>query len=902
MSKYYASLLLWAMFLPIGLYAQCTLAIDSIRTTNVTCNGLSNGSATVFASGAQGTISFSNGATTVVSPSQPFSSSTAIANGSSTLAKWWSPNTCTGGAYFQYSAAQGCPAGSAVITGTSSGYVGCFLRSPQLNMNGIDHVTITFDLTHPLRATDYIRFYVWVNGGYTSVPTTINGTTATNLYFTQARSCAAMMVTLDLSAVPINNRSDFLFYIEPNCGTSFCNSFTATVDNIEISSGAPSQSSSTFSGLAAGNYAFTVSDTAGCTASLPVTISQPALLSASTNATNVSCFGLCNGSATVTPAGGTSGYTYRWNTNPQQTTQTAVNLCTGSYIVTVTDANNCTTTATRSVTQPTQLAATVNTTPESAIGSCNGTASVTVSGGTPNYLYAWSTSPTQTTNNIGNLCANTYCVTVSDGNGCSATACNSVTSPSCAGFGFTNVINSPPSCNGLSDGSITVAVTGGTGPYQYALNNGSYQSSANFSGLAAGSYTVKARDNSGCVITYSPQVVLTAPASLSVIVNVINDISCFNLCDGSAVAIATGGTNPYTYTWSNNANNDTIQQLCAGAYTVTVLDANNCSATTVANINQPPLLSIAITTTDASSIAACDGSATANVSGGISPYSYIWSNGAVTASINSLCVGQYCLTVTDNQGCEAINCGAVNAQGGNNCASLAIDSVIYNNANCSGTVQSGILVIASGGNGSLEYSINNGSSYQNTPLFNGMSAGSYYIQVRDDSNCIANFVGNPVVISSPVSLSPTIYQQGDTLSTDTYAAYAWYYNGSSTAVSTSQSYVASATGNYTLTVTDINGCTGSAGPLYVSVTGIDDIAQISYSIQPNPFKDVLQIVFEGTNTFVQAELYDIQGQRLRQIVSYEKLVSLPTNELAAGIYLLRLNINGYSLYKQVVKQ
>ena len=227
----------------LKLSAQCTLVIDSVITENVTCNGLSNGSMTVYASGGNGAISFSGsaGGGTVISPNQPFDASNSIstASGSGPTNRWWSPSSCGGGAFFQYNVAQGCPAGSALYSGNSSGFAGCFLRSPQLNMNGIDDVVVSFDLTNSFSASrpnDRLRFYAWVNNGYLSVPAaySVNGVSGQYYNFSQAGSCTPVSVSVDLSTIPTNNRSDFFFYIEANCQYNNCTPYQAIVDNIEF--------------------------------------------------------------------------------------------------------------------------------------------------------------------------------------------------------------------------------------------------------------------------------------------------------------------------------------------------------------------------------------------------------------------------------------------------------------------------------------------------------------------------------------------------------------------------------------------------------------------------------------------------------------------------------------------
>src|SRR5690606_26770758 len=169
-------------------------------------------------------------------------------------------------------------------------------------------------------------------------------------------------------------------------------------------------------------YIVTVTDAMGCVATSPVTITQPNILTGTISTQNVSCFGLDNGSATVNAAGGTMPYTYSWNTTPTQTTATAGNLAAGSYSITVTDTNGCTSIASANITAPAALNTSLSANNVSCHGGNNGSATVSVTGGTLPYLYSWNTSPVITTATPSGLTAGTYTVTVTDNNGCMDTA------------------------------------------------------------------------------------------------------------------------------------------------------------------------------------------------------------------------------------------------------------------------------------------------------------------------------------------------------------------------------------------------------------------------------------------------------------------------------------------------
>ncbi len=296
-------------FIAIDGYSQCgTLAITGVTATPVTCNGGSTGSITVTTTGGTGPFTYSNGVGGASVSNSTFGASNTVSNSSGAPTNvWWSPGTCGSGVFYQYSSTVGCPAGSAVFNGGNASFASCFLRSPQLNMNNINLVTITMDVSHSYsvsRPNDRVRFYVWVNNGYQAVPITINGVAGTSgssyLNFTQARTCQQVTVTLNLSSIPSTSRSDFLFYIEPSCGYNLCNAFQMVVDNVSFSEGATAQSSSTFTNLPAGNYNIAVTDANGCTltyASNPVVVTQPAVVTAAGGFTSPTTVGGSNGKA-----------------------------------------------------------------------------------------------------------------------------------------------------------------------------------------------------------------------------------------------------------------------------------------------------------------------------------------------------------------------------------------------------------------------------------------------------------------------------------------------------------------------------------------------------------------------------------------------------------------------------
>jgi uncharacterized protein (DUF2141 family) len=401
-------------------------------------------------------------------------------------------------------------------------------------------------------------------------------------------------------------------------------------------------------GLAAGTYTVTVTDANGCTAEGSVTIDQPDALTGTASATSVSCNGGADGTATAEVTGGTGDYSYLWSSG--STSQTATGLSAGGYAVTVTDENGCTLVLAVTVSQPALLLATAITADVSCAGGADGSITVTPTGGTPDYTYSLDGGTPQASNTFSGLSAGTYTIVVMDANGCSFTLTAEVEAPTLLTIATTHT---DVSCAGGADGSITVFANGGTTPYSYDAGAGTVSGNV-ISSLAAGFYTVTVTDANGCMATSI--VVIAQPSALSVALSA-TDAACFGNADGTASAMPAGGTPGYSYLWSNGSTDQTAMGLAAGTYTVTVTDANGCTAEGSIMVGEPDALTATASQEEAESCpGAADGSATVVAFGGSKPYAYTWdfaAGGQETATAIGLSVGIYTVTVTDANGCTA---------------------------------------------------------------------------------------------------------------------------------------------------------------------------------------------------------------------------------------------------------
>jgi gliding motility-associated-like protein len=599
----------------------------------------------------------------------------------------------------------------------------------------------------------------------------------------------------------------------------------------------------TLMNVGAAQHCVTITDVNGCSDIACVTVTEPTVLTASIGtSSNASCNGTCDGTATATPTGGTAPYTYRWDAAAaNQTTATIINLCAGSYNVTITDANGCEAVGIAVITQPTnRLDATVVVTSNynGAQISCNGasdgeiTASAT--GGTGVYRFNWLTNASTTNIATGLAVAgNTHCVVVSDANGCVDTACIDLVEPTAPTITVTNQVN--VSCNGLSDGSATVAGAGGTGAFRYDWDpvTAGGQTTARANNLPAGSHCVTITDLNGCQI--STCVNITEPTLLTATANIISnyngeDVSCAGSSDGIVEVLPAGGTvgTGYTYTWSNSASviSDTNTVAAAGALTVTVTDANGCIATASVTLTEPNAVTATIASSvDASCNGTCDGQATVAGAGGTvtSGYTFTWSasaNNQTTAIATGLCAGTHSVTVTDNNNCDNVTTVTINQPLTGITASATITSN-YNGADvsCIDACDGEATAVGAGGTGAYTYLWDANAGSQNTAIATGLCGDStYVVTVTDAGGCENYATVTPVAPTQVVATvtsnttvtcgggndaEATVTGAGGTLVTANYT-YAW----NTVPVQNTATATGLSAGTYEVTVTDDNGCIG----------------------------------------------------------------------------------------------
>jgi hypothetical protein len=555
-----------------------------------------------------------------------------------------------------------------------------WLLTPTLNLSNGDVVTFYTRTVNMPQYADNLQVRLSTNGSSTNVGATNTsvGDFSTLLLEVNPNLTAAgypntwtqYTVTIAGLAAPTQGRIAFRYYV-PNGGPNGLNSDFIGIDDIVYT------------------------PTVACNLSV--------------TATGYNAYGGgANGTVTAAATNGTAPYIFTWSSG--QTTSTVNNLSPGQYSVTVTDANGCTASANAlifNLAGPTVLS---NSNVVSSNQTVNGgftpqwvcandtltsgggimniyleSGATFITGGGIDSVFAKSGSTIIMTGGIHKIfhepgvnlvmnggiptlypCASlVFNYTQAPANGCAPVpVCNLSTTGS-----GTNI-----DCFGASTGSATVNPAGGTAPYSYAWSpNGATTQTVN--NLPAGTYTVTVTDANGCTSTYT--ITITEAPVLSLNTTQVN-VLCSGENTGSIDLTISGGSPSYTYLWSNGSTNQDLSNLSAGTYTVTVTDATNCESSATVTISEPLALTLSTTSTNTSS-GMMNGAAGTVASGGVPPYTYLWSQGGTTDAITGLGAGVYSVTVTDANGCMAVDTVTVESVGGLNTLNPELSVIVFPN-------------------------------------------------------------------------------------------------------------------------------------------------------------------------------------------------------------------------------
>jgi gliding motility-associated-like protein len=502
-----------------------------------------------------------------------------------------------------------------------------------------------------------------------------------------------------------------------------------------------------FTGLPSGVYTLTATDGNNCLGSTTITLGEPPVWNVVVNATDLVCFQDNTGFIQIVAAGATGPYTYDLDGNGNGTGVYPL-LAANNYNITVTDANNCTFNTTQLIDEPAQL--TENNVPTDALcnGACDGEIDITAAGGTAPYSYSADNGTIQQSGNvITGLCAGNYTVYVEDDNGCTVTSPQTIGEPTAVGAGL---VSNPATC-GNSNGDITMTGNGGTPIYTYSSDNGvTFQAGTNFAGLAPGNYNMVVEDQNGC--QYSELHTVLSEASPQFISVTNTDIDCFGNCNGEITAQANGGTGALTYDIGGAGQAAGLfQNQCAGNYTVTVTDANNCTATQVVDIIQPTNLAHVVSTTDLMCFQ--DNSGIIDITtngGGTAPYLYSFDGGATFGTNNIadyLAQGNHDIVVEDANGCQSASTESLAEP-----TLLTVAAVVDQDVTCFGGTDGQGTATPAGGTTPYTYTWSSGGA---AAIEAGLAAGGYIIDVTDNNGCTAQdaitIVEPPMVIITSVS-------------------------------------------------------------------------------------------------------------------------------------------------------
>ena len=478
----------------------------------------------------------------------------------------------------------------------------------------------------------------------------------------------------------------------------------------------------TLTGIPSGTYSVTVTDSVGCSATRIITVQQPqSPLSITTLSQPALCFGTNSGTAAVIVQGGTGPYSIIWSDTLGSTTTSITQLYSGWYIVDVTDLNGCSILDSVFVGQPSSsLSIQSGTTSVGCFGSATGSAWVSANGGTAPYTYLWPHNGT-TNDSITNLSAGTYLIQVQDANQCSETLSISITQAA----PLTSITSQQHIlCKGDSTGSITVSPQGGWSPYRIVWNTGDTNMVIN--NLYAGMYSAVITDSLGCSDSIFIQI--TEPQSPLNSIGLSTDATCSGSIDGSIQVIASGGVGPYSYSLNSQTpiTQGIFTSLSAGTYICTITDANGCTITDTFQINEPNPISFISAVDPVTCSGNSDGAIDLTISGGTNSYNVIWSNGATGPKLSGISGGWYQFSINDGNGCGLTDSIFVAEPD----VLLLTLSVLH--PECSNSFNGSITGIATGGSGSYSFTMNNNSSNGIEP---NLGIGTYNVSVVDANGC-----------------------------------------------------------------------------------------------------------------------------------------------------------------------
>lgn len=693
---------------------------------------------------------------------------------------------------------------------------------------------------------------------YTIVVSDANGCTATsNVILTQPP--LLIWDSVNNRDIACNGGSNGLVASSASGGNGLIQ-YTLLPNNITNANGA-------FLGLSVGNYTLLATDMNGCIISSVFLINQaPPIIWTNFSSVSPTCFSNSNGSIQANTSGGIGVFSYKLQPgNVTNSSGTFTNLAVGSYTVTAKDANSCTaTTIIQVIPPPPIILANTNTTFASCNPGCDGSVTLTALGGGGAFSYSLNNGTSyQTSNQFVNLCSATYTVIVKDVYNCTSTSAFAISTSN--GPNQITVQSTMPTCNGLSNGSLSATALGGTGLLTYTLlPNNTNNGNGGFANLSSATYTIQASDANGCTIGTS--ILLNQPPALLLGTAQVNSAVCNNTATGSVSILAAGGTGLVNYNLQPNASQNItgmFNSLSANVYTVTASDINACSTQQVINLSQPSDIILQI---DSLAQVACFNGSTGSVlisaTGGVGSFSYnLLPNNISNTNGNftNLNAGNYTVVATDANLCTKTIAFIVTQP-----SLFNISQVSSTPPSCIPGFDGTMTISASGGIPAYTYAYN-GNTFQNSNIIPNLSVGTFTVQAKDANGCTATSVHQIINSSLPVITNITSTQATCNPGCDAFIMTSssggilpHQFSLNTTSFQSNPIFNSLCANNYTITVKDGVGCTNTqsfsistvSGPTLVSIAlqniscqglsngsiqmnTVGGLAPLQYQITPN---------------------------------------------------------------------
>ncbi|MEO5569985.1 MAG: hypothetical protein ABIT08_09510, partial [Bacteroidia bacterium] len=507
---------------------------------------------------------------------------------------------------------------------------------------------------------------------------------------------------------------------------------------------------------------------------------------------NISCMGACDGSVSVYAAGNAP-FNYLWSTG--NTTSAVTGLCSGLYNITVTDSSGCIAVDSITIVEFALPSVSVSGTSPVCPAQCNGTAVVTATGRAP-FTYSWSTVPVQNSDTATLLCAGIYYVTVTDSAGCSVLDSITISDPAAAVLNFSSTLTV---CPGVCNGTATVNSSSSSTPFTYAWLTNPIQTTQTADSLCAGIVQVTVTDSLGCAVDSS--ITISEPPPYSLTLSGTAPL-CPASCNGNAYVTSASPFAPLSYSWNTSPvqTTDTATGLCAGIYSVIVIDTMGCISTDSIVISDP-VLSLTVSSSGTTCAGTgCNATATAIAAGPV-PFTYVWSTTDSVNSIINLCPGTYYVTATDSNNC-VLNDSVTIAQPVPPSVNLSYTSPLcYGDCN-------GIVNATATGTSALRYLWSNGGV---DSTITNACYGWYVVTITDSLSCIA--IDSVLVLQhDSLALTPGVTLNvscngecdGSLSVIVNGGVFPYLYLWSAGSMLPDQLNLCA--GTFTLTVTDSNGC------------------------------------------------------------------------------------------------